>query len=289
MAESERVCSLCGNASQELFFQGELKGYPVKYVLCRNCGMVYQSPAPSQEELDRYYESEYRLQYQGSEDPTEKDLRVQRGRAESLVSFTAARTGKLSAHLDIGSSAGVLLQAFHEAFGTRPVGIEPGRAYREYARRQGLVVYASLDELKASETGPFDLISLAHVLEHLPDPAAYLAELRNGLLGPGGFLLIETPNLYAHDSFEPAHLSAFSPHTLAETVRKAGYDILVLEKHGRPRSRRIPLYLTLLAVPHHAGGGFTVQPERRVALKRKLGFLRRRLLEKIMLPGTWMN
>jgi len=80
-----------------------------------------------------------------------------------------------------------------------------------------LTVYPSLDDLGQADGGRFDLVSMAHVLEHIPNPVEYLSDLRERYLTPDGWLLIEVPNLYAHDSFEIAHSIAFSSHTLRET------------------------------------------------------------------------
>ena len=145
-----------------------------------------------------------------------------------------------------------------------------------------------MEELEQSESVRFDLISLAHVLEHLPDPVEYLINLRKTLLEPAGWLLIEVPNLYAHDSFEPAHLVAYSAHTLRQTLEKAGFEIVRLEKHGRPRSAWLPLYITLLARPRSGYQGvFRLNPERNVALKRRAGMFRRRVLERLFPRWVW--
>ncbi len=104
----------------------------------------------------------------------------------------------------------------------------------------------------------FDLISLAHVLEHIANPVQYLAGLRQNWLTEEGSLLVEVPNLYCHDSFEVAHLVAYSPHSLTQTLQQAGFEIVVFVQHGRPRSSILPLYLTVLARPdlalHHRQG-----------------------------------
>lgn len=289
MTENKRNCPLCGSAKQRPFHSGEYQGGWVTYVVCEGCGSVFQSPAPSQADLDRYYESEYRLQYQGTEGPTAKDLRNQEGRAASLVNFMTGLVQPGAKHLDIGSSAGILLREFRQRLGTQPAGIEPGRAYRQFAEAAGLQVYPSLEDIKAAGEGRFDVISMSHVLEHLTDPVGYLADLRTEVLAHNGLLLLEVPNLYAHRSVELAHLQAYSTHTLVETVRKGGYAVKKLKRHGMPRSRWIPLYITLLAVPDPKAAVRPVRREAYPRLKRKIGFARRKLLTKLMLPGTWMN
>jgi len=81
----------------------------------------------------------------------------------------------------------------------------------------------------------------------LIDPLETLAKLRSDWLTSDGWLLLETPNLYAHDSLELAHLSAFSRHTLSEMVTQAGYQVVWCGSHGKPRSR-------LLRLVYHAAG-----------------------------------
>jgi 2-polyprenyl-3-methyl-5-hydroxy-6-metoxy-1,4-benzoquinol methylase len=282
-------CPLCGETQNSPFDRRKFRGEVVTNCLCSNCGLVYQSPRRSEAELEAFYEREYRQLYQGSEGPTHKDLAVQNGRAEALLGFAGDRLAGLSRHLDIGCSAGVLLQGFQRAYNCQPVGVEPGRAYREYAQGQGLEVYPSLDELRAGRQPGFDLISLAHVLEHLPDPVEYLAALRADLLLPEGWLLVEVPNLYAHDSFEIAHLVSYSPYTLSQALQKAGYEIVASQQHGRPRSRLIPLYLTVLAHPASGPASFHLRPESKVGLKRKAGMLHRRLLTRLFPRQAWVS
>jgi SAM-dependent methyltransferase len=185
---------------------------------------------------------------------------------------------------------GLLLQGFQAAYHDQPYGIEPGEAHRTHARKEGLTVYASLAELEEHETGRFDLISMSHVLEHLPDAVGYLDHLREKLLNPDGWLLVEVPNLFAHDSFETAHLVAYSPHTLQQTLEKAGFAIICLEAHGRPRSDLLPLYITLLARPGSGAPRLSrLVPEKHVALKRRIGMLRRRILARLFPQRAWLE
>ena len=288
MPENVSACPLCGSGHSDAFDRRTFRGQPVFNRVCRACGLVYQSPRMTAAEADAYYAAAYRQTYQGSQGPDAKDLAIQRQRAEALTGFLRATGAHPARHLDIGCSAGLLLEAVQAAFGAQPAGIEPGDAYREFARGRGLTVHTGLDELRATHPDRFDLISLSHVLEHLPDPAGYLAMLRADLLAADGRVLIEVPNLYAHDSFETAHLSAFSAHTLRETLRKAGFTVVRLRAHGNPRSRLLPLYLTVLARPAAQPASGPVRPERGVACKRRLGLLRRRLLERLLPGRAWL-
>ena len=133
----------------------------------------------------------------------------------------------------------------------------------------------------------FDLVTMSHVLEHLPDPCQYLQHLREEVLSADGCLLLEVPNLYAHDSFEIAHLSSFSLHTLRQLVRKAGFELIAYHKHGFPRSRVIPYFLTVLCCPSSSSSQNKVKQERFVILKRRLGLFRRRVVSRIFPSLAW--
>ena len=137
----------------------------------------------------------------------------------------------------------------------------------------GLTVYASLEELEKAGEKHFDLISMSHVLEHLPDPVGYLVHLRETLLDPQGWLLLEVPNLYAHDSFEVAHLVSYSAHTLLQTLEKAGFEVsqdgtawttkiclaaALYNAVGTPENRIFPVFQE-------------VRAEKQVSLKRQVG------------------
>ena len=288
MPDDLKQCPLCEDQHSNPFDQRTFRGQRVYNRICRTCGLVYQSPRMSAEELETFYERSYREVYQGDEGPTQKDLFVQNGRADALLDILDGCVISIDSYLDIGCSTGILLTRFQDHYQCRVVGVEPGEAYRAYAEAQGLTVYSSLDELEPPGTR-FDLISMAHVLEHLNDPVGYLANLRERHLATSGWLLLEVPNLYAHDSFEIAHLTAFSGHTLRQVLMKAGYDVVVLRKHGWPRSELLPLYITLLAQPRaDAERQHIPKPEHNVALKRRLGMLRRRVVQKLFPRQAWV-
>ncbi len=288
MSEQMASCPLCGSSARRLFDQREFRGDNVTNVICHGCGLVYQSPRMTSAESQAFYQAEYRLLYQGQEGPSAKDLAVQSARAQASLDFVTKQVKTCSRHLDIGCSTGILLQKFSGQYHSTVLGVEPGTSYRQYAQSQGLTVYASLEELEQSGRERFELVSMMHVLEHLPDPVDFLRNLREKQLAPAGWLLIEVPNLYAHDCFEVAHLVSFSAHTLEQVVRKAGYRLVRMRAHGLPRSKLIPLYLSLLAQPDGMVQ-FSLEPERLVSLKRKVGFLHRRTVSRLFPAQAWIE
>jgi 2-polyprenyl-3-methyl-5-hydroxy-6-metoxy-1,4-benzoquinol methylase len=283
-------CPLCADPRSVLFDQREFRGYQVSNQLCLNCGLVYQSPRMDEDELKYFYQTEYRKVYQGSNDPTQIDLTVQSKRADALLEILEkSNIVNVDRHLDIGCSSGIFLERVASRYQCLSVGVEPGETYRNHAKKRGVMVYDNLENVKQAGEKKFDLITMIHVLEHLPNPVVYLKNLKDTLLESDGIILIEVPNLFAHDSFEIAHLTSFSRFTLEETLRKAGYKKKFLIRHGRPRSLIIPLYLTMLAEPKKGSPGFDkVNKERGIRVKRRAGMIHRRIVQRLFPKQAWL-
>ncbi|MGD9570544.1 MAG: class I SAM-dependent methyltransferase [Thermoleophilia bacterium] len=100
--------------------------------------------------------------------------------------------------LDIGCGTGFLLEKLAER-GYSGVGVDLSPESVEHARRR-LEEMGAADRLTAvvgsayePPEGPFDLVTLTDVLEHLEDPRACLTALR-AQMAPGALLVISTPN-----------------------------------------------------------------------------------------------
>jgi 2-polyprenyl-3-methyl-5-hydroxy-6-metoxy-1,4-benzoquinol methylase len=282
-------CAACQSKTNKTFTTLKSFGFPLVYYQCKKCGLIFQSAEESMVADPDFYAETYRKIYQGDPKPTVKDLYVQKNRGDFLINFLKKQsTQSPSRILDVGASSGMLLGAFRQAFDCQVTGVEPGDAYRAYAESQGLDMSSSLDALVALKPDRYDLVSMIHVLEHLPEPVETLRMIRKELLSQGGLLLIEVPNFYAHDSYELAHLACFTPHTLKQALFRAGFEVKILKQHGEPRSDLLKLYLTILAVPAKSpDAGFKIGPERFVGLKRRFGLLYRRLVQKLFPRRAW--
>jgi 2-polyprenyl-3-methyl-5-hydroxy-6-metoxy-1,4-benzoquinol methylase len=283
-------CLLCGSQNHNVFNRVESFGVPLVYLQCEQCGLVFQSKEKSQAWESDFYAETYRRVYQESVTPTAKDLWVQDQRATNLIHFLNQNSSKrLIRILDIGASTGRLLESFQRFFHCDVMGVEPGDAYRAYAEAKGMRMVPSLEAVRSESDWKFDLVSLVHVLEHLPDPLGTLKIIKEELLKEGGFLLLEVPNFYAHDSYELAHLTCYTPHILREMVKQAGFRVIKLQRHGIPRSELLHLYLTVLAEPSaRTEQVASIQPERNVRLKRRMSFLYRRLIQKFFPHRAWL-
>lgn len=133
--------------------------------------------------------------------------------------------------LDIGSSSGEFVYLMH-TLGFQAKGIEPHAGYASYARHMlGIEVNnVTLQQGLASEAaGSLDLISMFHVLEHLPEPVSALRTIGEKLK-PAGLLYIEVPNALRlcspHYMFFRANTLYFTGKTLRNLLETAGFKIV---------------------------------------------------------------
>jgi 2-polyprenyl-3-methyl-5-hydroxy-6-metoxy-1,4-benzoquinol methylase len=93
--------------------------------------------------------------------------------------------------------------------------------------------------------GTFDLITMVQVLEHVPDPRAFLISLKSAL-NPDGVLVINIPDAHANpfDIMIVDHCSHFTLEHLKALAESAGYEVLFGENKLLPRE------LVLFARPH---------------------------------------
>ena len=284
------MCLLCGSEQNEVFAQVESFGFPLEYYQCADCGLIFQSSGASQAVDQDFYTETYRKIYQSTDEPTAKDLWVQERRALSLIKILHTLNIEPPARiLDIGASTGVLLQALQNTFGSEVIGVEPGDAYRRHAEGRGITMFASVEELLTNDLPRFDLISMIHVLEHLPDPVGFLSMIRTKILKESGILLLEVPNFYAHESYELAHLVCYTPHTLQTVLRQAGFHVFFFHRHGFPRSSLLNLYLTTLAQPlPDETPRPPITQDRMVGYKRSAGLVYRRAVQKLFPHKAWL-
>lgn len=222
----------------------------------------HTQPYPTNAQLSEYYQREYREVRQ--EAPTADYVRFMDHRATEQLKFITETTGRCAFEyaLDIGCGAGRLVNA--PARTCRCVrGYEADDAMAEFARSQGsgnqVKIINALFNPKDC-VAKAEIITMSHVLEHVPAPVEFLASLRENALSSGGFLFVEVPNDPAHWVKKQVewrlrglgHLNFFTPESLGKilihsglhnaAIRLCGGPLYELIRQRKPRSR---IYRTL--------------------------------------------
>lgn len=231
---------------------------------CETCDVRYQYPGLTPEEEARFYAAEFegfmasRAGDKGGWLKAEQHVAANEPTRVRRMKYLAPYLSKPADVLEVGCSSGFMLYPLAAA-GHRCTGVEPSGVFSEFVNERGLTAYQSLDQLRQNAPDArFDLILHFFVLEHIANPATFLAELLS-LLKPGGKIVFEIPNaadplysVYDIPAFErfywsvahPWYFSESSLHFLLkqlghsyEVLRDQRYDLsnhMVWARDGRP-------------------------------------------------------
>ncbi|SHG53286.1 class I SAM-dependent methyltransferase [Flavobacterium defluvii] len=165
--------------------------------------MLITSPQPDLENLGRYYESEDYISHTDNKRSIfEKAYHFVKSIALknklNLINSEQSQKGKI---LDIGAGTGdFLLTAKND--GWNVIGIEPSDRAKNIAKQKGI---SFVEETASLENNSFDVITMWHVLEHVPNLENQINELKR-LLKPTGTLIVAVPNF---KSFDAKHYGEF--------------------------------------------------------------------------------
>ena len=158
--------------------------------------MLITHPQPSLEKLPSYYESiDYISHTDGNESLFEKTYQFVKGIAlknKLKLINSQSQKGKI---LDIGAGVGNFL-AVAKKDGWEVFGTEPSEKAKTIAKTKGVPFVENLSEL---ENHSFDIITMWHVLEHVPDLENQIKELKR-LLKTDGTLIVAVPNFKSFDA-----------------------------------------------------------------------------------------
>ena len=189
-------------------------------------------PQPTLDKLGSYYEFEdYISHTDGKRTLFEKmyhfiKRKAIRDKVKLINSYQPVK-GRI---LDIGAGTGdFLLECKNQNWDI--LGIEPNDKAKGIALGKGVKFGDTIEKL---ESNSFDVITMWHVLEHVPDVEHQVAELKR-LLKPSGTIIIAVPNFKSYDANHykefwaaydvPRHLWHFSKTAIEKLFDKQNMNL----------------------------------------------------------------
>tara|TARA_R110002049_G_scaffold281241_1_gene460695 strand:- start:421 stop:1281 length:861 start_codon:yes stop_codon:yes gene_type:complete len=198
-------------------------------------GFLETTPQPALDKLHEYYESEDYISHTDSQrNLFEKVYHLVRTislkkKLKLINSFTLENKSLL----DIGCGTGDFLQTAKED-NWNILGIEPNEQARLIANKKTNDSVFDTEQLSAFKSESFDVITLWHVLEHLPNLEEQITVFKK-LLKPNGTLIIAVPNYKSYDALYyknnwaafdvPRHLWHFNKTSISKLVSKVSMEV----------------------------------------------------------------
>ena len=201
--------------------------------------MLETYPVPSLDKLPSYYKSEAYISHtDSSKSLFDKVYQFVKGininNKLKLINSLEKEENKI---LDIGCGTGDFLSACKKN-NYKVFGVEPNEKANSIASEKiGEDVFKNLDDIIETK---FDVITLWHVLEHVPNLEDYISKIKS-LLKPNGILIIAVPNFKSFDAnYYKQYWAAFDvPRHLWHFSKKAITSIFL--KHQINLVKIIPM------------------------------------------------
>ncbi|WP_298492607.1 class I SAM-dependent methyltransferase [uncultured Algibacter sp.] len=218
----------------------KLKDYSVsgeEFELIKNSefGYLETKPQPSLNKLPEYYKSEDYISHTDSKrNLFEKAYHLVRSfslkKKLNLINSFSSGEKKL---LDIGCGTGDFLEIAQQNK-WHVSGIEPDKKARAIANYKTNNSVFQVEQLLQYESNSFDVITLWHVLEHLPNLEQQI-QIFKKLLKTNGTLIIAVPNYKSYDAKYynqfwaaydvPRHLWHFNKTSISKLVSKQSFKV----------------------------------------------------------------
>ena len=193
------------------------------------------TPTPSLDKLPSYYESEdYISHTDGQRSLFEKIYHIVKRNAIQQKVKLISKFSQKGQLLDIGAGTGDFLVAAKNE-GWQTLGIEPNNNAKTLAENKG-VNFA--DQLEVISDDSFDVITMWHVLEHVPNLEYQLKQLKR-ICKPGGIVIIAVPNYKSFDAQYykefwaaydvPRHLWHFSKNGIQKLFAQQNFQLVKMK------------------------------------------------------------
>ena len=207
-----------------------------RIVECKSCKLLFLNPRPDADSIGMFYDTDDYDPFGSDGKAVSVSTRLYRLARPLSIRLKADRVTKgltpAARTLDVGCATGEFMLELQRR-GFQPYGVEPNPGAATFAKeKSGLNVRLGGIENASAESGPYELISLWHVLEHVHLLRDNLSIARD-LLTDDGRLSIAVPNPDSWDAARygsdwvawdaPRHLYHFRPDVMMALLSRMGY------------------------------------------------------------------
>ncbi len=190
-------------------------------------------PQPELSVLGKYYESDDYISHTDAKRSLFEKIYhlVKTYSLKKKVGIINSYHSEKGSLLDIGAGTGDFLVTA-KAQGWQTTGIEPNENAKKLAISKGISFKNTIESI---ENQKFDVITMWHVMEHVPDVTHQIKELKR-LLQPNGTIIIAVPNYKSYDAQHygifwaaydvPRHLWHFSKTAIEKLVSRENMKLV---------------------------------------------------------------
>lgn len=241
LCQSARLSVVAPSSWTSICVTSDLKLWPgaIEIVVCKHCGHAQKTIDDDYlRQTNEIYSTYDIYPASGGKEPAVFTSQSMRPRSEVIFEWlndTASliSTGRM---LDIGCGNGGALASFGAANkGWELFGYELDRKNEKSILSIPGVKGFYAKEMKSIE-GVFDLVTMFHLVEHLPKPVELMNSVRE-LIAPGGLALIQSPDITQNpfDLVVMDHCSHFSPKSMRYFAERVGFETLSLRRDLAPK------------------------------------------------------
>lgn len=233
-SNNEIKCNLCGSKNIKLIYKKDT----FNILECNSCKFIFNEKWNMLSDKEKLISNNIlNLDAMKTYSEKEKDIYSDRFRGELEEINKFKKYGRI---LDIGCANGHFLKLANES-GWETYGCDIDKNAAEYCK-QCLVLNVTCGELDENRYPEkyFDVITMFHTLEHIPNFCQTIA-IAQKILKPNGLIVIAVPNvndlrrlLFKQNwlQFKEHHLWYFSKETLIFLLQKHGLKILRIKTQG---------------------------------------------------------
>lgn len=232
-------CRVCKNPDLKLYYiQGDQNQF--MYYKCPQCGLVNL-------DLENMKITESQQKYADRFKPPQ-DYEKEKG-AKAAFRFVSKYVSGKGRYMDIGCGSGSVLYFFKKD-GWEVKGLELSPVFAEHVKKHMDIDVKVANFLEYETSDRFELVSLRHVLEHLPDSILAMTKISN-LLTDGGYAHFEFPNINSlshrfqrfrnrfiairkkyKPGYAPGHCNEFCKSSFKYLLKETGFELVRWETYS---------------------------------------------------------